>query len=81
MRNDHTLEITGIGIIKLKMYDDIVCTIQDIRHVKGLKKNLLSLGQLDSTGFKTHVDNGIIKVVKGMLVVMKEKKSLLIYAC
>ena len=47
MGNDHALEIVGIGTIKLKMYDDIIHTIQKVRHMKGLKKNLLSLGQLD----------------------------------
>ena len=44
MGDDHALEIAGIGTIKLKMFDGMVRTIQEVRHVKGLKKNLLSLG-------------------------------------
>ena len=44
MGDDHALEIAGIGTIKLKMYDGTIRTIQEVRHVKGLKKNLLSLG-------------------------------------
>ncbi|GJT83435.1 hypothetical protein Tco_1057777 [Tanacetum coccineum] len=32
-------------IIMVKMHDGTVRTIQDVRHVKGLKKNLLSLGK------------------------------------
>uniref|UniRef100_A0A2N9GLP2 Gag-Pol polyprotein n=1 Tax=Fagus sylvatica TaxID=28930 RepID=A0A2N9GLP2_FAGSY len=74
MGDDHALEIAGIGTIKLKMCDGMVRTIQEVRHVKGLKKNLLSLGQLDNNGCKTHIQNGIMKIVKGALVMMKAEK-------
>ncbi|PON75346.1 Zinc finger, CCHC-type, partial [Parasponia andersonii] len=74
MSNDHALEIAGIGTIKIKMYDDTLRTIQEVRHVKGLKKNLLSLGYLNSLGCKTRVENGIMKIMKGTLVVMKAEK-------
>ncbi|KAH9671607.1 hypothetical protein KPL70_017434 [Citrus sinensis] len=46
----------------------------EVRHVNGLKKNLLFLGQMDSHGYKTHVENGIMKIVKGALVLMKAEK-------
>ena len=56
------------------LYDGTIRTIQEVRHMKGLKKNLLSLGQLDSGGCKTHVQNRVMKIVKGALVVMKAEK-------
>ena len=56
------------------MFDGTIHTIQDVRHVKGLKKNLLSLGQLDELGCKTHIENGIMKIVRGALVVIKGEK-------
>ncbi|RDX70844.1 hypothetical protein CR513_49871, partial [Mucuna pruriens] len=56
------------------MYDGTVRTIQGVRHVKDLKKNLLSIGQLDDLGCKIHVEDGILKVVRGNLVVMKAEK-------
>ena len=74
MRDDHALEITGIGTIKIKIFDGTIRTIEEVRHVKGLKKNLLSLGQMDSHGYKTHVENEITKIVKGALVLMKAEK-------
>ena len=74
MGDDHVLKIAGIGTIKLKMYDGTIRTIQEVRHVKDLKKNLLSLGQLDSSGCKTHVHDGVMKIVKGVLVLMKAEK-------
>ncbi|KAH9782975.1 hypothetical protein KPL71_009140 [Citrus sinensis] len=74
MGNDHALEIAGIGTIKIKMFDGTIRTIGEVRHVNGLKKNLLSLGQIDNHGCKTHVENGIMKIVKGALVLMNAEK-------
>ena len=71
MGDDHALEIVGLGNIKIKMFDGAVHTIEQVRHVKGLKKNLLSLGQIDSRGCKNHVENRIIKIARGALVLMK----------
>ena len=73
MGNDHALEITGIGTIKLKMYDGSICTISRVQHVKGLKKNLLFVGQFDSLGYKIRIENGIIKIIKGALMVLKAR--------
>ncbi|KAH9689341.1 Integrase catalytic domain-containing protein [Citrus sinensis] len=74
MGNDHALEIAGISTIKIKMFDGTIHTIGEVRHVNGLKKNLLSLGQMDSHGYKTHVENGIMNIVNGALVLMKAEK-------
>ena len=71
MGDDHALEIAGIGTIKIKICDGIVRTIEKVRHVKGLKKNVLSLRQIDNLGCKTHVEIWIMKIVKGMLVLIK----------
>jgi hypothetical protein len=75
MGDNHALEIAGIGTIKLKMYDGLIRTISGVRHVKDLKKNLLSIGQFDSLGCKIRTDNEIMKIIKGALVVLKVKKT------
>lgn len=64
----------SIGTIKLKMYGDTISTIQEVRHVKGLKKNLLPKGQLDGSWCKMHVQDGIMKIVKGIHVVLTMNK-------
>ncbi|TXG60461.1 hypothetical protein EZV62_015034 [Acer yangbiense] len=61
-------------ILSRWMHDGIVRTIQEVRHVKVLKKNLLSLGQLDDLGCKSQIENGIMKIVRGVLVVMRTTK-------
>jgi hypothetical protein len=75
MSDNHALEIAGIDTIKLKMYDDLIRTISGMQHVKDLKKNLLSVGQFDSLGCKIRKDNGIMKIIKGALVVLKARKT------
>ena len=53
MGDDHALKIVGIGTIKIKIFNGTIRTIEEIRHVKGLKKNLLSLGKIDSHRHKS----------------------------
>ena len=72
--NDHELKIIGTGSIQMKMYDGTFRTIHDVPHVEGLKKNLLSVGQLDDLGCKVEVENGTLKVIRGALVLMKGEK-------
>ena len=74
MGDNHALEIAGICTIKIKMFNGTIRTIGKVRHVNGLKKNLLYLEQMDNHEYKIHVENGIIKIVKGALVLMKAEK-------
>ena len=55
------------------MFNGTIRTIEKVRHVKDLK-NISSLGQIDSLAHKTYVENGIIKIVKGALALMKVEK-------
>ena len=74
MGDDHALEIVGIETVKLTMYDGTTHIIQEVRHVNDLKKNILSLGQLDEIECKTRIENEIMKIVKEAFVVIKAKK-------
>ena len=53
--------------------------LEDIRYIPGLKKNLISVGQLDSTGYATEFGKGSWKIVKGALVVARGTKSGTLY--
>jgi hypothetical protein len=53
MGNDATCTIIGMGTIKIKMSNGVVRTIEEVRHIPDMKKNLISLnlislGTLDS---------------------------------
>ena len=74
MGNNVTCKTVGIGSIRIKMYDGIVRTLTDVRHVLELRKNLISMGVLDDVGYKFAVQGGVMKISKGILVVMKANR-------
>lgn len=74
MGNNVSCKIAGIGTVKIKMFDGVVRTLVDVRHVPDLKRNLISLSTLDSKGYKYTGEGGVLKVSKGALVVMKGHK-------
>jgi hypothetical protein len=45
-----------------------------VRHVSDLWKNQISFGVLDTRGYKSIFQGGVMKVYKGILLVMKAKK-------
>ena len=47
MGDDHACKVVGIGSVRIKMFDGIVRTLTDVRHIPEMKKNLISLGTLD----------------------------------
>jgi len=74
MGNDVTCNIVGIGSIQLQMFDGTTKMLTDVIHVPDLRKNLISLGALDTNGYKTVVQGGVMKIYEGILLVMKAKK-------
>jgi hypothetical protein len=71
MGDESTCKITGIGKIKLKLHDGTVRCLTKVRYVPDLKKNLISLGLLESKGFRIDMHNGILSVLYGAMVLMK----------
>jgi len=79
MGNNMPCKKIGIGSIKIRMHDDIVRTLNNVRHMPDLKKKLISLGTLDSNGYKFSAEGGVLRVSKGSLIVMKGKKVNTLY--
>ncbi|KAK3001961.1 hypothetical protein RJ639_020920 [Escallonia herrerae] len=79
MRNDVTCKMVGIGSIQIRMHDGIVRTLTDVRHVPELRKNLISLGALDSNRCSYRATGGVMRIMKGALVVMKGLKQNSLY--
>ena len=70
MGNNQICEISGIGQIKLKLLDGIVRILNVVLYVPNLKSNLISLGSLESKGFKIVMENGILKVLSGAAILL-----------
>ena len=75
MDNDTTCKVVGIDTVKIKMWDGLTYMLSDVRHVPTLKKNLISLGTLDANGCVIQVENGVMKVKKGSMVILHNIKS------
>ena len=71
MGNDNACKTVGIGSIRLKNQDGSTRVLTDVRYVPSLKKNLISLGALESKGLVVTMRDGILKVTSGALVIMK----------
>ncbi|CAA0828820.1 Unknown protein, partial [Striga hermonthica] len=72
MGNDNACKTTGIGSIHLKNRDGSTRVLTDVRYVPSLKKNLISLGALESKGLVVTLRDGVMKATSGSLVVMKD---------
>ncbi|KAG8490652.1 hypothetical protein CXB51_013912 [Gossypium anomalum] len=75
MRNNASCKIASVGTIKVKMFDGVVRTLSDVRHVPELKRNLISLSTLDSKGYRYTAESTVLKISKGSLVVMKGQRK------
>jgi len=74
MGNDAVCKAIGIGTVKIKMFDGVVRVLGNVRHVPELRKNLISLGALDSAGCMYTAQGGAMKISRGALVLMKGQK-------
>ena len=74
MGNGIPCQTIGVGSIRIRMFNGIVRELTDVIYVPELKSNLISLGVLDSCGYKYTGQGGALTVSKGNLVVMKATK-------
>jgi hypothetical protein len=52
MGNGIPCKTVGVDSIRIRMFDGIVRELMDVRYVPELKYNFISLGVLDSCGYK-----------------------------
>ena len=71
IENDTVCKTVGISNIRMRMFDGQVRTLTNVRHILDLKKNLLSLGDLEARGYKFSGANGGIKVTRGSMMILK----------
>ncbi len=67
-------DITGVGLVKIKMFNGVVRTLGGVAYVPKMRRNLISLGQLDSKGCRYLAVGGAMKITYGCLVLMKGEK-------
>ena len=79
LADNKALEIEGKGDVCIKTTSGNQWTLEDVRYIPRIKKNLISVGQLDSTGYAIEFGKGSWKIVKGAMVVARGTKSGTLY--
>ena len=51
--NNKHCKILGTGTVKIKHYDGIERVLEDVRYIPELKRNLISIGMLDKSGYNS----------------------------
>ncbi|KAL2230598.1 UNVERIFIED_CONTAM: Retrovirus-related Pol polyprotein from transposon TNT 1-94 [Sesamum indicum] len=68
------LKIIGKGDVRIKSTNGSCWTLHDVRHIPGLKRNLISVGQLDSDGFHTMFGDAKWKISRGAMTLARGLK-------
>ncbi|CAL5353745.1 unnamed protein product [Camellia sinensis] len=68
--NNTVSKIVGMGTVRLRMEDGKIFTLDGVRHVPRLKKNLISLSILDMKGYSFTSSKGNLKVIHGDTVML-----------
>lgn len=79
LADDEALKIVGKGDVRLKLPNGTAWKLQGVRHIPGLKRNLISVGQLDEEGYCTTFTGCEWKITKGALIVARGKKTGTLY--
>ena len=75
MKNNARCIVIGIGTVHVRMFDGVIRTLSEVRHVSDMRKNLISLGTLDAKGFKYSSADRLMKIAIENLIVMKAQLS------
>ncbi|KAA0036441.1 hypothetical protein E5676_scaffold360G00940 [Cucumis melo var. makuwa] len=67
-----TCEVKGTGSVLIATHDGMIRMLTNVRYVPELKRNPISVGELDTSGYTIKFENGIMKVTKGSLVKLRE---------
>jgi len=72
MGDDHPCNIKGISTILIKIFDGLVQELKEVRYVPQLKNNLISVGAFEALGLKISGRDGVLKMLRGSMVVLKD---------
>ncbi|GFY96657.1 hypothetical protein Acr_11g0009630 [Actinidia rufa] len=75
MANNTSSRVVGRGSVRFHMADGRSVTLTEVRHVPNLRKNLISIGMLDSKGCNFDASGGILRVSKGNTEMLWGKKT------
>jgi len=79
--DDKPCKIIGMGIVFIKQQNGNQWLLKEVRHVRDLKKNMISTGHLGGEGCVSTFTDKTWKVTKESLVIAKGEKVGTLYLC
>ena len=79
LANGSTLDVVGLGDVRISLPNGFVWLLEKVRHIPDLRRNLISVGQLDDEGHAILFVGGTWKVTKGVRVLARGKKTGTLY--
>ena len=73
------LDVVGLGNVQILLPNGSVWLLEKVQHILDLKRNLISVGQLDDEGHAILFVGGTLKVTKGVRVLARGKKTDTLY--
>nr|CAN81228.1 hypothetical protein VITISV_038889 [Vitis vinifera] len=73
------LDVVGLGDVRISLPNGSVWLLEKVRHIPDLRRNLISVGQLDDEGHAILFVGGTWKVTKGVRVLARGKKTATLY--
>ena len=69
--DDHPCNVEGMGTNYINMDDRIVRELKEMMYVSQLKRNFISIGALEALSRMISIRDGVLKMIKGSILVMK----------
>ena len=79
MADGSAFNVVGIGNVRILLSNGSVWLLEKVRHIPELRRNLISVGQLDDEGHAILFVSGTWKVTKGVRVLAHGKKTGTLY--
>ncbi|RVW49829.1 Retrovirus-related Pol polyprotein from transposon TNT 1-94 [Vitis vinifera] len=79
LANGSALDVVGLGDIRILLPNGSAWLLEKVQHIPDLRRNLISIEQLDDEGHATLFVGGTWKVTKGARVLARGKKTGTLY--
>ena len=79
LADGEALDVVGMGDVRIILPNWSIRLLQKVRHILDLRRNLISVGQLDDEGHAIPFVAGTWKVTKGAMVLAHGKKTSTLY--
>ena len=71
LHNGKNYDVKGMGTVMIKMFDDVKRTLDGVAYIREVCKNLISISQLDSKGYRVSAEGGVMKVARDYITLVR----------